>query len=167
MTILNLCTLFFFCQELAGICGASMLLFFSSIAKNLEQSNLIATFFLLLFMLFDGNWISLDKVPEYWKWVRYFSLFAWGAQGCIANEYRGLEFKCTEEEITANECFYERGVDVLYVRGLQNVDISNCVWALVGLIIGFRVAAFICVLFLFRTKSALQILKELIGIGKS
>ncbi|ETO26865.1 abc transporter G family protein [Reticulomyxa filosa] len=43
--------------------GAGLLYLFSALAANLEQSNMLATVCILLFMLFDGNWISIDKVP--------------------------------------------------------------------------------------------------------
>ena len=85
-----------------------MLLVCGAFASNMEQSNLLATLFLLSFMLFDGNWVSIDKIPVYWRWVRYFSLFAYGAQGAIANEYRGLEFECTNKEIEDKLCFYSK-----------------------------------------------------------
>lgn len=147
--------------ELTGICAASLLLSFGAWAANMEQSNLLATFFLLLFMLFDGNWISIDKVPIYWKWVQYISLFGYGTQGLIVNEYRGLDLDCTDNEILLGECFYLTGEDVLDDRGLDNVKISDCILYLIVLTIGFRIIAFIGVLFLFRPKPPKQIFREL------
>ena len=48
--------------EAMVVSAAGLLMVFSAFAANMEQANLLATFFLLLFMLFDGNWVSLDKV---------------------------------------------------------------------------------------------------------
>ena len=143
-----------------------MLLVFGAYAKTMEQSNLLATFFVVLFMIFDGNWISIDKIPVYYRWIRHFSLFAHGTQACIVNEYRGLDFKCSQNQLDNNECFYHTGEDVLYVRGLDDVDIGDKMWALTGLLIGFHSIAFLGVLFLYRKKSSSQIFKELIGIAK-
>ena len=141
-----------------------MLLVCGAFAANMEQSNLLATLMLLSFMLFDGNWISIDKIPVYWRWVRYFSLFNYGAQGAIVNEYRGLEFECTKTEINNQQCFYTKGSHVLVLRGLDDVDITTCIWALIALTLTFRFLAFLGVLFFFRHKSPKQIFKELIGI---
>ena len=50
--------------ELQVSAGAGLLYLFSALSKDLEQSNLLATVFILLFMLFDGNWISLKEIQK-------------------------------------------------------------------------------------------------------
>ena len=153
-------------QELTGLAGAGMLLVCSAFAENLEQSNLIATVMMLFFMLFDGNWISLDKVPVYYRWISVFSLNAYGSQGAIVNEYKGLTLKCTADEVNTQQCFYTSGEDVLFVRGLDDVDVSTCIIGLLCLTIGFRLVALVGVLFFFRFKSPKRIFREMIGMQK-
>jgi len=70
--------------------GASMLLFFSSISKTLDQSNLLATFFLILFMLFDGNWISIENIPPVYRWIRHFSFMGYALENAAHTEFTGL-----------------------------------------------------------------------------
>merc|ERR1712154_338392 len=90
--------------------ASGLLIAFSAMAKNLEQSNLIATFFLLLFMLFDGNWVSLDKVPVYWRWIEHVSCLGYASQAAVVNEYRGITFTCSQSEIDAELCWDLNGV---------------------------------------------------------
>lgn len=67
-----------------------MLLFIGSVARNIEQSNLLATFFIMFFMLFDGNWISLDNVPRAYRWIEHISWMGFGVQAAVVSEMKGL-----------------------------------------------------------------------------
>ena len=90
-----------------------------------NEDNNIITYDIRLFMLFDGNWISLDKVPVYWRWVRYVSFMGVGSQAAIVNEYTGLEFKnCDSDSFnsTVSAC-YSTGEGVLYISSLYDIDV--------------------------------------------
>ena len=146
------------------ISGSGLLILFSAMAKNLEQSNLIATFFLLLFMLFDGNWISLDKVPIYWQWISYISCLGYASQAAITNEYRGLTFPCTQKEIDSGFCTEDlTGEDVLYIRGMENVDVQFNIMMLWILAIAYRIFAFLFFWLFFRNQPPKQIIKNTFG----
>eukprot|EP00485_Elphidium_margaritaceum_P002163 CAMPEP_0202704864 /NCGR_PEP_ID=MMETSP1385-20130828/17477_1 /ASSEMBLY_ACC=CAM_ASM_000861 /TAXON_ID=933848 /ORGANISM="Elphidium margaritaceum" /LENGTH=624 /DNA_ID=CAMNT_0049362977 /DNA_START=63 /DNA_END=1934 /DNA_ORIENTATION=+ len=126
--------------------GSGLLILFSTMARNLEQSNLLATFFLLLFMLFDGNWISIDKVPALWKWVRYISCLGYASQAAIVSEYEGLVFECNEQEINDGLCQNVNGItgeEIIYIRGLQDVDVMFNVMMLFVLAAAYRLLAFL------------------------
>jgi len=141
--------------------ASGLLIAFSAMAKNLEQSNLIATFFLLLFMLFDGNWISLEKVPVYWKWIAPLSCLGYASQAAIASEYRGLVFTCSDSEIEQGLCQDPSGItgeDILYNRGMQDVDIQFSIIMLWVLAIAYRIVAFFSFWLFFRNKSPKQII---------
>ena len=131
----------------------------------IEQANL-ATFIILLLMLFDGNWISLDEVPVYYRWLRYLSYIGYGAQGAIVNEYRGLKFKCTPKEIDLNECYYETGVDILYLRGIEDVSITNCIIMSIVMQIAYRFVAFLGFWLFYRNQSPMTIIKTTFGCYK-
>jgi len=143
--------------------ASGLLISFSAMAQNLEQSNLIATVFLLLFMLFDGNWISLDKVPVYWRWISAISCLGYASQAAIVNEYRGLVFVCNDEEIANGLCQDVNGVtgeEILYIRGMEDVDVQHNIimlWVLAG---AYRLVAFLCFWLFFRNQSAKQIIKN-------
>lgn len=145
------------------VASSGLLLWFSAMAKNLEQSNLIATFFLLLFMLFDGNWISLDKVPVYWKWISDISCLGYASQAAIANEYRGLVFECSDDEINNGLCQDPDGVTgeaILYNRGMEDVDIKFNIIMLWVLAAAYRVLAFFFFWLFFRNQKPKQIIKN-------
>ena len=145
--------------------GAGLLFLFSAMAYDLEQSNLLATVFVLIFMLFDGNWVSLDKIPVYWRWVRYLSFMGYAGRSAMANEYRGLTFECTDKEIKDDECIYDDGKldgeDVLKERGVDDTDIAVSVVWIVVLNIAYRVLAFFAVLFMHRSVPVRVVWKNL------
>ncbi len=62
---------------------ASLWMLPSSISSTLDQANFIATRCMIVFMLFDGSWMSLDKIPLWWDWLRYFSFMGYGAGGDV------------------------------------------------------------------------------------
>ena len=138
--------------------GAGLLLLFSALSKTTEQANLLTTLFLLLFMLFDGNWISLDKVPKFWQWIKYISFLGYSSQAAIVSEYRGLTFDCSN--IPANECIFQTGNDVLFTRGLQDVDVLSHIYLIIVLTVAFRILAFVAFWLLYRNKKPLTIIKE-------
>eukprot|EP01084_Bolivina_argentea_P270778 460511_1 len=143
------------------LCGGGLLFAFSAMSKNLEQSNLIATFFILLFMLFDGNWISLDKVPVYWRWIRYLSCLGYASNAAIVNEYRGLVFICTPQERANGDCTGDMtGEEVLYNRGLNDVDVAFNIYMIWVLTAAYRIVAFFCFWLFFRNQTPKQIIKN-------
>jgi len=141
-------------------CGAGLLILFSALSKNIEQSNLLATLFLLLFMLFDANWIALDKIPVYWRWLTEVSFLGYASQALMVTEYQGLTFECTQQEIDTSECLFQTGEQVLYSRGLDGVDFWQNVWILILLTVVYRILAYIAFWLLFRNHSPSVIIKN-------
>ena len=144
--------------------ASGLLIAFSAMAKNLEQSNLIATFFLLLFMLFDGNWISLDKVPVYWKWISTISCLGYASQAAITLELTGLVFTCSQSEIDNGLCQDPDGItggEILYNRGMENVDIWYNIMMLWILAVAYRMVAFLCFVLFFRNQQPSKIIKNM------
>jgi len=148
------------------VSASGLLLALSAAAKDIEQSNLLATLFILLFMLFDGNWISLDKVPVYWRWVNTMSCIGYASQAAVTNEYSGLVFHCTDSEIEGGVCEDEKGMtgeQILYNRGMEGVDIAYNILMLWVLAVLYRFVAFVCFWLMFRNHSALQIIRATFG----
>eukprot|EP01083_Nonionella_stella_P089412 249471_1 len=146
------------------VSASGLLLAFSAAAKDIEQSNLLATMFMLLFMLFDGNWISLDKVPVYWRWVNSVSCMGYASQAAVANEYRGLVFMCTDDEIANGTCQDLNGLTgekILYNRGMDDVDVMFNIIMLWVLAILYRIIAFICFWLFFRNHPPKQIIRNM------
>ena len=154
-----------FCVILVGtvFAGAGIMMMFSAAAKNLEEGNLLSTMFLLLFMLFDGNWISLDKVPIYWRWVNGVSFLGYASQAATANEYRGLIFTCSQEIINAGNCQDVNGLNgeqILFDRGIEDVDITFNIIMVFVLGLVYRIVAFFFFWILYRNHPPKQIVKQ-------
>merc|ERR1711973_233995 len=96
-------------QSLA-IAAPGFLLICSALGEKREEADLYSTLFILIFMLFDGNWVSLDKVPVYCRWIEHISCLSYASQALIANEYGGLTFTCTQNEIESGLCSHENGL---------------------------------------------------------
>ena len=61
------------------------------------MSNALGVLVLLLYMLFDGNWINLKNVPVYYRWLAKISFMGDAVEAAIATEFRQLDFSCTGE----------------------------------------------------------------------
>ena len=160
--------IFMLIAESMVVASAGLLMIFSAYAKNREQANLFMNCVVLLFMLFDGNWVSLDKVPVYCRWIEYISCLSYASQAAIANEYRGITFTCSQHEIDLGLCPNESGSipgeDVLYNRGLDDVDVYYNIMMLWVLALGYRMVAFVAVWLLYRSVSPRQIIKNTFGL---
>merc|ERR1739838_506051 len=52
---------------------SGLLLLFSALGKDISQAGSISNLGVLTLTLFDGNWVSLDKVPVYFRWIQHIS----------------------------------------------------------------------------------------------
>ena len=50
-----------------------------AMCKDMDQSN-AASSILLLFMIVDGQWVNLENIPPYLKWLQELSFMGWGVQ---------------------------------------------------------------------------------------
>lgn len=102
----------------------------------------------------------------YYRWIRYLSYIGYGAQGATVNEYDGLTFKCSDAEELAGECAFTTGEEVLYLRGLEDIKVSDCILWLIVMQIIYRVLAFIAFWLLFRNQSPTTIIQTTFGLVK-
>ena len=118
--------IFMLIVESMVISSAGLLYMISAFSPNEETSNLLVTMILLLMMLFDGNWVSLDKVPGMWRWIEHISCLGYASQAAVATEYRGLTFKCSDSDFAEGVCLTTdqsdvTGEDILYNRGMDDM----------------------------------------------
>ena len=55
------------------------------------------------FMLFAGFFVNQDQIPKFLIEFQYLSIFKYGYQALMLNEYNGLHLKCMDE-IGFNNC---------------------------------------------------------------
>lgn len=103
-------------------------------------------------MLFDGNWISKGNTPVYLAWLADVSFMGHGVRAVMKNEYSGMTFRCTALEKSTGGCV-ESGDDVVKIRELDDVDISQTCWILFMFCIIYRVISYFGLRFLYTGKS--------------
>jgi ABC-type multidrug transport system permease subunit len=73
-------------------CGA-----IGALVSNDKAAQAIAPVGLALFMLFGGFFANAGSFPVYYDWVQYFSMFKYSIAAMSINEFKGLEFTCTNQ----------------------------------------------------------------------
>jgi len=129
---------------MATLTGASMLSAVGALSKTMEQSNLVATIFIILFMLLDGTWVSLTRFP---KWVSKLSFMGLSVQAAIYNEFSGIEnFVCDPDGDAV--CFHT-GEQVLEFYGYDQVNIWTNIMVLLLQFWIWKVITYFAVRFLY------------------
>merc|ERR1719419_1501585 len=121
----------------------------------MEQANLLATIILILFMLFDGTWVSLERIPKSLSWMSNLSFMGLAVQAAIKNEFTGLEFECDPDD---SVCF-RTGEEALVFYGFENVDIWKNMETMVLQMVVWKIIAYLAVRFLHTGSSIKQRLK--------
>lgn len=84
----------------------------------------------------------------------------------MVNEYDGLTFKCSPADEAAGECVFETGEDILYLRGLEDIKISECIYLLIVMQAAYRIVGFVAFWLLFRNQSPMTIIRTTFGCSK-
>ena len=58
-------------------------------------------------MLFGGFFLNTNNIPVWIFWLKYFSLFKYGFEIAVLNEFKGLHFTCTASEQVGGHCQYD------------------------------------------------------------
>jgi len=119
--------IFLLLMILTTILGGTVMGALGALAKTMEQANLLVTIILILFMLLDGTWVSLERIPDGLRWIADTSFMGLAVKAAIKNEFSGLKFECDEENDAV--CFHT-GDEVLQFYGFNDVDI----WRNVGVL---------------------------------
>jgi ABC-type multidrug transport system ATPase subunit len=142
--------------EMITITGSSMLLWIGSMAKDLAQSNILATFFIVIFMLFDGNWIAESNIPRVYRWIKYISFLGYGVETAAHNEFDGLTFDCPDP----NQCPFRTGSEFLALVELDDVNVTQNLFILLAMTIVYRIMAYLGLKFMYHGKSFRELLRD-------
>jgi len=133
-------------------CASSMGLFLGSMFPNPEVAVSLAPILIIPFMLFAGFYIKIDNIPEWLRWLQYLSIFKWGFQGLVTNEFHDTPYNCTMSELVTLEshgeevsiCPITNGNQVLENLNLTYpFDYQEAIGVIAGLTVGFRLLSFI------------------------
>jgi len=100
----------------------------SASCKNLQTAQALVPIIFIPLMLFGGFFLNTNNIPYWLTWVQYFSLFKYGYQIVVHNEFHGLTFFCSEGEFTpSGQCPFTTGDEV--ISALDMTQPQNSLWA--------------------------------------
>jgi len=138
---------FTFIMIMGTLTGASLLSAVGALAKTMEQSNLLATILLILFMLLDGTWVSLARIPDSLEWISKVSFMGLTVQAAIYNEFDGIDnFDCNED---VDPVCFQTGMEVLTFYGFQNVRVWDNMSILLLQFLGWKIVTYFAVRFMY------------------
>jgi len=110
----------------------------ASYVGDLNQATAIIPLVLSLLLLFAGFFIHPDFIPKYWIWMYYISYFRWIFQGLVANDLRGLTFRCQPSEYipVGNGtllCPVTTGEEALISLGFNHVNTLENILIIIGI----------------------------------
>lgn len=141
---------------------AGFMLMVGSICRSYGQANVVSTTLFVIFMLFDGNYVSLNNIPEPYRWVHDISFNAQSVAAAIKNEMHGLTFTCSDSlrNPVTGRCPIQTGEDFLEQTGYNNDAIGLHIFYVFIFGIVCRVIAYFGLRFCYTNKSFKQRLKD-------
>ncbi|KAM7499726.1 hypothetical protein LguiA_024140 [Lonicera macranthoides] len=127
----------------------SFVLFLSSVAPNYIAGTSLLTLLLAGFFLFSGYFISQDRMPKYWVFMHYMSMYKYALDALLINEYSCLLERCFIWYEENKTCMVTGG-DVLQKRGLHQNQRWINIYVLIGFFVFYRV---LCLMVLIRRVS--------------
>ncbi|TYI42019.1 hypothetical protein ES332_A01G069000v1 [Gossypium tomentosum] len=119
---------------------------FSALVPNFIMGNSVIAGLMGSFFLFSGYFIAKDKIPSYWVFMHYLSLFKYPFECFMINEFGGEqgERKCIE--IENGECRLY-GSSFLRQQDLKDSQKWTNVGVMLGFIVGYRVLGLVILWF--------------------
>uniref|UniRef100_A0A1B6ICC2 Protein white n=1 Tax=Homalodisca liturata TaxID=320908 RepID=A0A1B6ICC2_9HEMI len=118
--------------------------FISSVSSSIAVALSIGPPIIIPFLLFGGFFLNVGSVPPYFKWLSHLSWFKYGNEALLINQWDNIkDIACTRANTTCPG-------DGHVVLEQYNFSERNYIWDyiwLVVLIIGFRVVAFLALLY--------------------
>lgn len=120
----------------------SLVACFSALVPNFIMGSSVIAGLMGSFFLFSGYFISKDKIPSYWIFMHYISLFKYPFECLMINEYGGEQGKKRCIEVNNEECTLY-GVEFLRQQGMKESHKWTNLALMLSFIIGYRVLNFI------------------------
>ncbi|XP_077249573.1 ABC-2 type transporter family protein [Tasmannia lanceolata] len=116
----------------------SLVACFSALVPNFIMGNSLIAGIMGGFFLFSGYFISKNRIPKYWIFMHYLSLFKYPFEAFMINEYGGEKgrWRCAERE--GGVCLLN-GEGFLRQQGLKESQKWSNLCVMLGFICGYRV----------------------------
>lgn len=116
----------------------SFVLFLSSVAPNYIAGTSLVTLLLAGSFLFSGYFITKETMPKFWTMLHYLSMYKYGLDALLINEYSCLVAKCLIWYDEKNKVCMVSGSDVLDKRGLHERQRWTNIYILIGFFVFYR-----------------------------
>ncbi|XP_065564750.1 protein white-like isoform X2 [Artemia franciscana] len=137
---------------LVALCATSYGYMVSCASPNLATALAISAPMMVPLMLFGGFFLNNNSVPFYFVWLKYLSWFMYANEVLNINQWTGIQnITCRHHHsisianATISNCTSD-GEDVLERLGFMQENFFWNVCCMIGLIIGFRLVAFLLLL---------------------
>ncbi|XP_047478557.1 protein white-like isoform X1 [Penaeus chinensis] len=111
----------------------------SCLAKNYQTALVLSTPLTLPIMLFGGFFVQADSIPPYLDWLSYLSWFQYGFEALTINQWDGYGVSLGNVTVDAGPIIFKR-------LGFSADNFWIDIGALFGLLVGFRILAFLFLL---------------------
>ena len=139
----------------------SLVACFSALVPNFILGTSVIAGLMGSFFLFSGYFISEEKIPSYWIFMHYLSLFKYPFECLMINEYGGEQGKMRCLEINNGKCILY-GVEFLRQQGLRDSQKWTNLAVMLSFIVGYRVLSFIILWFrCYRTRKQIRFTTDL------
>jgi ATP-binding cassette subfamily G (WHITE) protein 2 len=131
---------------LCSLSATSIALFISAVCRTTTLAVTVLPLGLEVSRLFGGFFLSPANLPNYFVWLDALSYAKYTYVGIALNELTGLVLTCTEaQKNAAGNCPIPNGEFTIQQLGLDKLSIEICAIVLVGMIVFFRVAAYLSI----------------------
>ncbi|XP_074319311.1 ABC transporter G family member 10 [Silene latifolia] len=115
---------------------------FSALVPNFIMGASVISGLMGSFFLFSGYFIDKEKIPKYWIFMHYLSLFKYPFECFLINEYGGHKGKtrCVQKDF--GTCTLN-GEEFLKQQGLQEAHKWSYLAVMLGYIFGYRILSFL------------------------
>lgn len=121
----------------------------STLCVSIERSTVLLSLLFEISRLFGGFFTSPEQLKHFpsWRFADAFSYIKYCYVGVALNEFHGMTFTCTEDEIAKNLCV-TTGTELIAANGLDQYSIGTLAGSLVYYIIIARLIGYICLRFI-------------------
>ncbi|KAL9648047.1 hypothetical protein ABK040_012101 [Willaertia magna] len=77
-----------------ALAAQSLGMLLAVLAPTLDVASAVAPLLLTVLMLFGGLYMNVDNIPPYFIWIYWLSIFHYGYEALVLNEFRGTTFEC-------------------------------------------------------------------------
>ena len=111
---------------------------------NLQVAMMVAPMLTLMLMILGGFYVNFSSMPSFIRWLSWLSQARYAFTAMVVNEFKGRTFECaagTHARYGAS-CPLT-GEEVIDALEMDDVSVSTCFLALVGMQIALRAVAYV------------------------